>query len=208
MKIVCFADTHGQHRKIKDIPEGDVYVFAGDVSNIGTIPELGDFLNWIQDLPNEKVVVAGNHDFGFYTDRCLTKEMFDVPNVHYLLDESWVYKDVKFYGSPWQPEFCSWAFNLPRGKELKWVWDNIPEDTNVLITHCPPRSILDAIWDRNEGCDDLYNRVKYLKDLQLHVFGHIHYSAGTYREFDKTFVNAAICTEEYWPVNKPIVIEI
>ena len=24
----------------------------------------------------------------------------------------------KIYGSPWQPEFCDWAFNLPRGEPL------------------------------------------------------------------------------------------
>src|SRR3546814_15724598 len=23
---------------------------------------------------------------------------------------------LKFYGSPWQPEFCDWAFNLPLGQ--------------------------------------------------------------------------------------------
>ncbi len=50
---------------------------------------------------------------------------------------------LKFYGSPWQPTFHNWAFNLDRGEEIKKVWDKIPNDTDVLITHGPPFGILD-----------------------------------------------------------------
>src|SRR3546814_5642071 len=36
---------------------------------------------------------------------------------------------LKFYGSPCQPEFCDWAFNLPIGPSLKEKWERIPDDT-------------------------------------------------------------------------------
>lgn len=125
---------------------------------------------------------------------------------------------VKFWGSPWQPEFCNWAFNLSRGIKLKEKWDLIPADTNVLITHGPPMGILDNVTKFNGhtgeleiqhvGCVDLYNRVMELKSLQLHVFGHLHDGYGKQKINKTIFVNASICTEEYKPTNAPIVVEL
>lgn len=36
-----------------------------------------------------------------------------------------------------QPEFGGWAFNLPRGTPCLEKWNNIPDDTDILITHGP-----------------------------------------------------------------------
>ena len=51
---------------------------------------------------------------------------------------------IRFYGSPWTPAFNDWAFNKSRAKIDK-VWQNIPTDEHihVLITHGPPKGILD-----------------------------------------------------------------
>ena len=38
-------------------------------------------------------------------------------------------------GTPWQPEFGGWAFNLKRGEECVQKWNLIPRDTDVLVTH-------------------------------------------------------------------------
>ena len=51
----------------------------------------------------------------------------------------------------------------------------------------------------------LKERVDELKPL-MHVFGHIHYSYGAEKINDTLFVNASICTEQYNPINKPIVV--
>ena len=57
---------------------------------------------------------------------------FDGPNGDFPED------NVRIYGSPWQPEFYNWAFNLPRnGEEMKARWDAIPDNTDILITHGP-----------------------------------------------------------------------
>jgi Icc-related predicted phosphoesterase len=55
---------------------------------------------------------------------------------------------------------------------------------------------------------DLMNTIPRLKNLKLHVFGHIHGSAGVEVINRTTFVNASIMNEEYECTNKPIVIEI
>jgi hypothetical protein len=40
---------------------------------------------------------------------------------------------VHFTGTPWQPEFGGWAFNLPRGQHCLDKWERIPEDTDILV---------------------------------------------------------------------------
>lgn len=213
MKIICLSDIHGRHRKIKNIPDGDVLVFAGDITSHGTISDLVRFNKWLNKWPHKnKLVVAGNHDWCFAREKNLSKEI--LTNATYLEDSEIIIDDIKFYGSPWQPEFCNWAFNLRRDK-LKDVWDLIPDDTNVLITHGPPYSILDLVLNvrSNEngemvGCAYLAERIMALKELKLHVFGHIHCAYGEKTEKGIHYVNASICTEEYQADNEPIVIDI
>lgn len=46
---------------------------------------------------------------------------------------------LRFYGSPWQPAFHDWAFNLPRGEPLAAVWRRIPARVDVLVTKTAAR---------------------------------------------------------------------
>jgi Icc-related predicted phosphoesterase len=128
--------------------------------------------------------------------------------MYYLLDEELELEGLKFYGSPYQPEFCNWAFNLPRGPQLARKWAKIPDDTDVLITHGPPGGILDRVAGGElVGCNDLRKRVKEINP-KLHVFGHIHEAYGWHWEDKTIFVNAANCDLGYNPINKPVVVEI
>ena len=61
----------------------------------------------------------------------------------YLQDERLEVMGLKVYGSPWQPRFSDSAFNLSRGAELRAVWDKIPSDTDILVTHSPPLGVMD-----------------------------------------------------------------
>jgi len=209
MKIVCISDNHGRHKKIKNIPEGDVLVHAGDVTSSGKIEMLDNFNKWLGELPHKhKIIIAGNHDWCFAREhRLIAREM--ISNATYLEDSEIIIDGVKFYGSPWQPEFCDWAFNLPRGESLAKVWNRIPDDTNVLITHGPPYGILDLNLDDEPcGCEDLLNKIMSLSKLKCHIFGHIHEGYGIKEELGVKFINASSCNFEYQPINKPIVIDI
>jgi len=112
---------------------------------------------------------------------------------------------IKFYGSPWQPWFYDWAFNLKRRTEIRAKWDLIPLDTEVLITHGPPYGILDRTT-RGErvGCEELLEAIKQIRP-RLHVFGHIHEAYGIRSNDDISYINGSNCDVRFRLVNPPIV---
>jgi hypothetical protein len=134
-------------------------------------------------------VIAGNHDWCF--QRYPAEARRRLTNAVYLEDDTAEVAGLKIYGSPWQPRFCDWAFNLDPGPELAAKWAMIPGDTDVLVTHGPPEGILDLTrrWYR-VGDADLRARVREIRP-GLHVFGHIHEAAGIFRSENTLFVNAA-----------------
>ena len=126
-------------------------------------------------------------------------------NCHYLQDEAITIEGINFYGSPWQPWFYDWAFNLQRGDQIRAKWDLIPGNTDVLITHGPPLGFGDLTSaGERVGCKDLLEAVERIKPT-LHVFGHIHEAVGTHSDGKTTFINASICDLSYRPVNKPCI---
>ena len=237
MRIVCISDTHSLHEimlNYGELPKGDILIHAGDCTNKGSQRDVEEFVNWYKNIQgyDTKIFIAGNHDFAFENHRyphhkgdydwyynLMDKETLSQSDVVYLEDNQCIIdspefsRPIKFWGSPWQPEFYNWAFNLPRlGDDLKKYWDMIPDDTDVLITHGPPNEARDFVsnWrqgDVNVGCELLRYRVDQIKPL-VHVFGHIHGAYGPAYIKDTLFVNASICTEQYTPSNKPIVIDL
>lgn len=209
MRIVCISDTHNQQVKLPiAVPDGDVLIHAGDATLQGTLAEVRVFAEWFAALPHRrKIFVAGNHDWGFQMDRrrCLVALPI---NCDYLEDSGIEIDGVRFWGSPWQPWFMSWAFNLPRGPALKAHWDLIPDNTDVLVTHTPPLGVADDVArGESVGCEDMLAAINRVQP-QLHVFGHIHSGYGVYQGGRTKFVNASICDERYAPVNAPIVVDL
>ncbi len=216
-----------------ELPKAEILLHAGDCTNVGKEHEITQFVNWFQDLKgfDTKIFIAGNHDFGFehfkdpyhkgrptWIHHLLSEENLSQSDVVYLHDSSYTIdspefsRPIKIYGSPWQPEFYNWAFNLPRnGKELEEKWKNIPDDTDILITHGPPHGIRDFTQDRyganSVGCELLRVRVEQINPL-IHVFGHIHGAHGTAFIKNTIFINASICDERYSPCQKPFIIEL
>lgn len=214
VRIVCISDTHSKHNQIKDtlgeIPDGDILVHAGDISNIGEIQDVNKFLVWFDSLPHKnKVFIAGNHDFLFENERNVAAAMLeDYENINYLENQSKVVQGLKFWGSPVTPPFCNWAFNKEQDYRAL-LWETIDDDTDILITHGPPRDILDFSPYGNEhaGCPYLKIRVKKVKPL-ISIHGHIHSGYGVYEEDGTLFVNASTLNERYKVTNKPIVIDV
>jgi predicted phosphodiesterase len=141
-KLVIMADTHGFHADLQ-VPDGDILIHAGDVGRAGTLEEIAAAHDWLCQLPHKyKILVAGNHDRAFETQPARARQI--VSDLIYLQDEGCTIDGIRFYGSPWTPDFNEWAFNLPRGEALANKWSLIPQGTDVLITHGPPRGIGDA----------------------------------------------------------------
>ena len=238
MRIVCISDTHGLHKIMDDLnplPQGDILLHAGDCTNVGKPHEVKEFVEWFQNIKgfDTKIFIAGNHDWSFqkvnephhsgdydWFHNLMNEENLSQSDVVYLEDTNFTIESsefsrpIKIHGSPWQPNFYDWAFNLPRlGDEIKSKWEMIPDDTDILITHGPPHEVRDFVsnWrqgDMNVGCEllryELDNRINPL----IHVFGHIHGAYGAAYIKDTLYVNASTCTERYIPSNKPIVIDV
>jgi Icc-related predicted phosphoesterase len=214
MKIVCISDTHNCNEQVP-VPDGDVLIHSGDATVSGTATEIEAFANWFRELPHRhKIFVAGNHDWLFETRDSLARELLGA-GITYLRDAAVEIRGLRFYGSPWQPRFFDWAFNLDRGADLAAKWALIPDFVDVLITHGPPNGVLDAVprgsGYSHEGCEDLAERVSRIAAkgrLKAHVFGHIHSGHGTASEHGVTFVNCSICDEQYAPTNDAIVVDL
>jgi predicted phosphohydrolase len=197
MKLVLISDTH-EHRPA--VPDGDVLIHAGDLTMNGKLSYLIEELDWMKSLPHKhKILISGNHDWGF--QHLMTQGREDLAHdlaapMIYLRDSEVVIDGVKFYGSPWQPWFYDWAFNLQRGAEIGAKWDLIPIDTDVLITHGPPKHILDWVGKDSVGCEELATVVNRIAP-SIHVFGHIHGAYGR-REYGMTkYYNASMVNEAY-----------
>ncbi|MBI3568129.1 MAG: metallophosphatase domain-containing protein [Gemmatimonadetes bacterium] len=211
MRLIILSDTHGLHDAIGTVPDGDVLIHAGDMTGRGTLEELAVFLAWFQAQPHRaKLLIAGNHDWAFERQAAVAEAL--VPQgITYLRDAGVSLHGVTFWGSPWQPWFFDWAFNLHRGAEIAAKWALIPDDVKVLITHGPPHGILDAVMrppGKHEGCEALRERLGALPQLQVHAFGHIHEAYGTIEDEGRRFVNASICNVSYAPVNAPVIVDL
>lgn len=234
MKIACASDLHG--RLGGPWPRADVLVLAGDIcSNHSRIRSSDAFIQamWIEEqlrpflqklIDSETygdiVLTAGNHDraFDFELEKSLDA-IRDIPNVHFLLDEGVKIDNRLFWGSPWTPWFFGdhWSFNFPdhhvnpaRGRaHARRTWELISDETDVLITHGPPFTILDECSDGFQaGCPYLAEEVFKRIRPSLHVFGHIHEGYGAVTKDGIQFVNASVCTLEYRPTNPIQVVEI
>lgn len=203
MRIVAVADTHLYHGDLR-VPDGDVFVHAGDMCRGGSLAELEEAAAWIRGLPHAlKIVVAGNHDWCFVREPEAARAALG-PDVVYLEDSGHDCAGLRVWGSPWQPAYGGWAFNLPRGAPLAEKWARIPAGLDVLITHGPPQGFGDRSWTSvRGGCVDLRARVEAVRP-RVHLFGHIHEDGGAWTHAGTTYVN---CTT--WECERrPTVIDL
>jgi hypothetical protein len=222
MRITVISDTHTKHGLIPltDLPGGDLLIHAGDIMNSGyNRNDILDFCTWFHSLEqyDKKIFIAGNHDRMFENHPEGVEELLNIYlDIDYLQDEAYDLYDMdtdvstKIYGSPWQPEFYAWAFNLPKnGIELAGKWEAIPDNTDILITHGPAFGTLDTVagrpWD-NLGCELLAQRIEVIKP-KIHVCGHIHSGYGYVFKDGTHFFNAAVLDEQYEYTQKPITFD-
>lgn len=197
MKILHISDTHGCHRRLHDLPQADIVVHSGDFTMNGSEQEALDFMNWFCDLPYlQKIFICGNHD------ECLYGATIDGldGNVHYLCNSGIEIEGLKFYGVPMFMGDCI------SDRQIKH-YANIPDDTDILITHTPPFGILDFDDNINYGSEELLSRISVVQP-RLHLFGHIHSQHGTTVLNGTTFSNGAIMNANYSNFRMPNLIEL
>ncbi|KAF2101403.1 Metallo-dependent phosphatase [Rhizodiscina lignyota] len=196
-RIVCISDTHNQTPKL---PKGDVLIHAGDLTNQGSFSELEKAVRWLEGTDFEKkIVIAGNHDTtldaNFYrengayfhknhpqdTEACL-KLVKDSPSITYLNHESATVRlthpsgphtAFKVFGSPYSPAHGLWAFGYT-ADQASSIWSDIPFDTDVVVTHTPPRGHCDTASPGSLGGCEALRRALWRVRPKLAVCGHKH----------------------------------
>ncbi|RLN80542.1 hypothetical protein BBO99_00004411 [Phytophthora kernoviae] len=113
MKVVCVSDTHGLHDQALDIPQGDVFIHAGDFTDTGERNEVLAFNQFLGTLPHRyKIVIAGNHESTFdrefypkYWHQYGHRQQYDpdevralLTNALYLEDQAVLIEGYLFYG--------------------------------------------------------------------------------------------------------------
>ena len=182
MKIWHISDTHTFHNLLNIPTDIDMVIFSGDCSNPGdpymNEPEVRKFLTWYYSLPiRYKIFIAGNHDTSI-EKRFIDKEKFKELDIVYLENTSVEIEGIKIWGTPYTPEFgIGWAWNKKRDKMDK-MWKSIPEGTDIIISHGPPKGVLDLSYNKNHelefcGCSAMKKHMIKIEP-KLVLFGHIH----------------------------------
>ncbi|MBY0231705.1 MAG: hypothetical protein K2W96_20660 [Gemmataceae bacterium] len=204
MRIAAISDQHGL---LPDIPPSDLLLIGGDICPVSNHGEAfqGEWLDtefrcWLSRVPARKIVgVAGNHDFVFQRQPRLVPR--DLPWT-YLEDSGCEWEGLRFWGTPWQPWFFDWAFNLHE-PDLVPVWARIPEGTDILVLHGPPHGYGDAVPRAGgvelTGSPSLTERIRQIAP-RLAIFGHIHEGRGEWRLGPTTLANVTLVDVKYQPV--------
>lgn len=204
-RFVCISDTHNQTPKL---PQGDVLIHAGDLTNQGSYTELKKTVQWLESANFErKIVIAGNHDvtldkpwfaenhqnFRYDTpqdpDECLSL-LTESPTITYLAHESTTVRlqapagpqtTFKVFGSPYSPALGKWAFGYEGDAEAERLWSNIPLDADIVVTHTPPWGYCDTVPPSSRGgCNELLHALWSVRP-KLAVCGHRHLGRGVRR---------------------------
>jgi Icc-related predicted phosphoesterase len=207
VQITAFSDIHMHKTKL---PETDLAIFAGDFSYRGTFKEVGwwktQLFNWKQEQPDREIIwICGNHELEVQDFSHILPEIAEETGTHYLEDSGIELYGLKIWASPYTPFFNNWGWDYYNPTDR---WSQIPEKLDILITHGPPRYILDHTPENvSVGCVDLAREV-FIKKPKVHLFGHIHHDYGHHQETGIDFYNVSICNEAYKDENKPILFTL
>jgi Icc-related predicted phosphoesterase len=241
LQITHISDTHNKHNQLNGkLPGGMLLIHSGDFTSIGRKHEVEKFIEWFgKQNYTHKVFIAGNHDLVFdnetlYHDKAahfehkvfenlpaegkpdwLVELLNNLPGgVHYLENNSVKIEGINIWGSPYSPSFgYGWGFNKARGNDIAQCWNEIPTDTDIVITHTPIYGYNDraANTNQNVGCADLYHRLKEVQP-HLHFAGHIHEgygwkTMGLTSWYDLQTFNGCSCNLRYEAENNPITFD-
>lgn len=209
MKIVALSDVHTQWKNI-EVPECDILVSAGDYSDRGEFASVKKYHELLYKQPARHIIsVQGNHEIQVEINFLAARGLVN-PRIHFIDVGIIEIEGLKIFCSAVTPEFCNWAYGMDCD-DIKRHWSLIPKDADVLVTHGPAYGILDQIKPNESehlGCRKLLRVLPTLKKLKAHIFGHIHGSSGVKNLDGVQFINAAVCDENYKPVNPVRIIEI
>jgi Icc-related predicted phosphoesterase len=213
MRIVATSDTHHVVKK-GWIPDGDVFIHAGDLMRTGYPDDFARQLEWLRELPhNVKLFVPGNHDFHL--------QVYPGPALQQLRDAGvWVIglpgndsyatytleNGMTVLGLPYVVNLPRWAFNSTEPEIKKHLQKMGKHD--IVVSHTPPYSFGDNINGESRGIVE-YRRYAVIHRPKHWISGHIHEGYGSRKnDFGTEFHNVAMCNRNYEHANSPMVIDL
>lgn len=219
MKIDCISDLHGYH---PSLTHGDILIISGDCTRSDTIKQWIEFFHWMKSLDYKyKILVAGNHDAFlmniFPKNQEEAEEYKEIhefignePNFYYLCNSLIEIEGMKIWGSPNSVYFDrvnpKYTAFMHTEKYLESIYEIIPKDIDILISHSPPFGICDTNKDGIHcGSHSLRSWIDSNKPRYV-ICGHIHEQGGkSLRIGHKTHVyNCSYVNERYQPMSESI----
>ena len=202
MKFTIISDTHGEHEKL-GVMSGEVLIHCGDMFNMfgGNEDDFERIDDWFRRQNFDLILcVGGNHDFELQKRSNYVSNPFK--NAVFLGGASYEYEGVKFFGAPWVPDLYGQAFFI-ENSDLEDKWSEIPDNTDILITHTPPAGALDkSSTGLKLGCPYLAASIDIVAP-RLHCFGHVHASSGILSKESTTYINASMVNHQYILIREP-----
>lgn len=246
IRILHMSDTHNEHfvqkcSKVEGMPYGDVLIHSGDFTHKrdwydlpkdqvpNSMLRFNQLLKTWDHIPT-KLVIAGNHELNLHNVSASDIQSKYLTNATYLQDSGYTLRnalgsgvDIQFYGTPWTSS-RNMGFSAGSNEYIADRFNRIPDSTQILISHMPPRCIMDIAYCKDQmeryncrkcgqvhngrhwGDEVLLNKTKSLGkcNLKLHCFGHVHEYHGTMRQDGILYSNGAMPYED----QEPIIIDL
>lgn len=230
MKVTAMSDLHGN---LINIEPCDLVLICGDISPLDIQKDhiqmtkwiFDEFQTWIINLPCDKVILTpGNHDFWFEKFiKTNNLKLFD-NKLEILIDGLTKYysstedKYLSIYGTPWCKMYGYWPF-MPGNDKLPKLYDNIPENIDILISHDSSALLEVGYIHYDEPLDNGETKIpegnywlgeEILKKKPKYALsGHIHSGDHDLKEQEGIkLANCSILDESYSIYYKPLTFEI
>lgn len=218
MKVLALSDLHG-HLNDYSSYQADICCIAGDIvpldiQNSNKDSEewfLNSFKPWAENLNVNKVFfIGGNHDRYLAQNNDFVHSIFQIHNmVTYLCHESYIYhhdnKEYVIFGTPYCHKFGNWYF-MYDDETLKEKYNDIPNNTDILITHDCPYGYNDIILQKVDWANDEHIGNKPLANAILEKQPKIVFNAHLHTTSHyETLINESKCynvsiLDEYYKV--------
>jgi calcineurin-like phosphoesterase family protein len=216
MRLVATSDTHSPVDP-KKIPDGDVFVHAGDIMTTGYLDEWRWAVEWLAALPHKvKLFVPGNHDFHM--------QVYPGPALQDMRRAG-----VTVVGLPGNNDYTSCL--LPNGKRLlglpqvtnlpRWAFSSTEAELadylsklpdykyDIVVSHAPVYGYLDVSGRTGTSVGNrVYPNFLADKKPELWIHGHIHEGYGHVKVDGCDIYNVAMSDRKSRHANAPIVLDI
>ena len=217
MRLVVTSDTHGDHKKLGTLPDGDLLIHCGDFQDQSYDERTFlNFIDWMASQPHrDKLVVPGNHD-GIVDIGGWNRPDEVLKRVKHAQERGVTIKSldrvvigkVSFGCYSYTPKFMAWHFQNEDVLQAQERLMHLSTKVDVLVSHGPSYGFMDQNYAGvHSGCKALREWVCAYKP-KYHFYGHIHEAYGHGKFGDTEVYCASFLDGSYNVANKPHVVDI